>query len=171
VTANQNSAWNALEGRYRPALIAYFFNRGVSLSDAEDLVQEVFVRVMRTDLSAVRDVQAFVFHVAGNLLRDRYRRSRTRVDFLVELETLGGRDVEALDPFRRLAGQEQLRLVDRSLSELPSKTRSIFMRARIEGISVADIAVEEGISVRAVHKHVAKAMAHLLSKIELGVLH
>jgi len=171
VTTNQNSAWNALESRYRPVLIAYFFNRGVLLSDAEDLVQEVFVRVMRTDLSAVRDVQAFVFHVAGNLLRDRYRRSKTRVDFLVELETLDGRDVEALDPFRRLAGQEQLRIVDQSLSELSPKTRSIFTRARIEGISVADIALEEGISVRAVHKHVAKAMAHLLSKMESGALH
>lgn len=170
MSKKDNSAWSALEGRFRPVLTAYFFNRGVVLSDTEDLVQEVFVRVMRTDLSAVRDVQAFVFHVAGNLLRDRYRRSKTRVDFLVELETLDSANVEALDPFRRLAGREQLRIVDQSLSELSPKTRSIFLRSRIEGISVTDIAFEEGISVRAVHKHVAKAMAHLLSKIESEAL-
>lgn len=154
-----------LERRFRPALISFYYNRGLPIPDAEDLVQEVFVRLMATNLKLVDNLDGFVFQVAANLLRDQFRRLRTRRQTIANLEILESTSVETADPHRRFSGREELKAVTRCLDELPEKTRDIFSRSRLEGESVISLASEYGMSVRAVHKHLAKALAHLSARL------
>lgn len=61
-----------LSERYRQPLTAYFQRRVRSRNEAEDLTQEVFLRlVRRLDVEAIDNPEAFVFQSAVNLLRDR----------------------------------------------------------------------------------------------------
>lgn len=154
-----------LERRFRPALISFFYNRGLAIPDAEDLVQEAFVRLMAINLKQVDNIDAFVFQIAANLLRDQFRRLKTRRRTITDLEILESTNVETFDPYRRFSGREQLGEVMKCLEELPEKTREIFSRSRLEGESVISLASEYGMSARAIHKHLAKALAHLTSRL------
>ena len=64
--------WKALvEGlfaRHRTALQAFFFRRLRTKADAADLAQEVYLRILRVnDPDTIRNPQAYLFAVAGNL--------------------------------------------------------------------------------------------------------
>ena len=80
--------WNALvEGlfaRHRTALQAFFFRRLRTKADAADLAQEVYLRILRVnDPDTIRNPQAYLFAVAGNLLKENAvadRRPATSVD-------------------------------------------------------------------------------------------
>ena len=64
--------------RYAPALKGYLM-RTVSLHDAEDLMQEVFLRMAKHNgLGQINNLQAFMFTTATNLLRDRWRRRNAK---------------------------------------------------------------------------------------------
>ena len=53
VSDNSRRQIQQLERRFRPALISYFFRRGFSVPDAEDLVQDVFVKLMKVELDDI----------------------------------------------------------------------------------------------------------------------
>lgn len=61
--------------RYRRPLLAYFNRRVSGPAEAEDLVQDVFERVLRGfDAGVIGNAEALLFRIAVNLLRDRARR-------------------------------------------------------------------------------------------------
>ena len=72
-------AYDALIDAYSPRLYGYFYRCTRSQHDAEDLLQEVFVRLVRTIGHYQHDgrFDAWLFRIAANLVRDRGRRART----------------------------------------------------------------------------------------------
>ena len=70
-----------LNRTYRPALVSFFMRRLRSSADAEDLAQEVLARVVSPERTNIRSAQAYVFRVAVNLLRDRARREKHRLEY------------------------------------------------------------------------------------------
>jgi RNA polymerase sigma-70 factor (ECF subfamily) len=148
--------------RFRPSLLR-FFERRVDRSEAEDLVQDVFVRLSRRgDLDRIEKLGGYVFETAANVLRDRGRRRRVREADRHELfdgNRHGGEDFAA---DRVVEGQERLRRAGAALLELPERTRNVFVLRRMEGLRYQDVAVRLGISVSAVEKHMARAVAHLM---------
>ncbi|WP_374570666.1 RNA polymerase sigma factor [Phenylobacterium sp.] len=155
----------ALDRRFRPALMGFFLRRLRNHADAEDLTQEVFIRLARTG-AHIEQPQAFVFQVAANLLRDRLRHDHVRREHRQGLGALEARRVEWLDPARVHAAREDLQILTRGLAELPERTRNIFLLYRLEKMTRIEIAAELGVSVSAVEKHLARAMAHLTLKLE-----
>src|SRR5580700_9432569 len=67
-----------LDRRYRRPLVNYFEKRVREAFDIDDLVQEVFIRLTyRSQLQPIENLQAYVFQVAHNVIRDRLRRRAT----------------------------------------------------------------------------------------------
>jgi RNA polymerase sigma-70 factor (ECF subfamily) len=151
-----------LHRRWRPALMAFFLRRVRDHSEAEDLTQEVFVRLLDVDAHA-QSPDAYVFQVAANLVTDRARRARVRAEYREAAGRQDDRHVEPLDPHRIAAARAQLVTITVALDSLPERTRTIFMLYRIENMSQQMIADSFGISASAVKKHVAKAMACLMA--------
>jgi RNA polymerase sigma-70 factor (ECF subfamily) len=146
-------------------LVAFFVRRLRNHAEAEDLTQEVFARLMALPSGEVAHLDAYIFQMAANLLRDRARRERVRDDYRRERigdERLG---VEPLDAERILAARDRLGQVAGALSDLPERTRTAFVLYRLEGMKKRDIADTFGISVSAVDKHLMKAMAHLMRRL------
>ena len=150
---------------YRPALMAFFLRRSQTHSEAEDLTQEVFIRIASLDEQQLRSADAYIFQVAANLLRDRARREKIRVEHAVGTRASDGFGIEQLDPHRVAAGREQLQLLSAALAELPERTRQVFLLYRYENVPHRTIAESFGISVSAVEKHLYRAMAHCMTKL------
>ena len=154
-----------LSKRYKGPLISFFRRRlGENKSEAEDLAQEVLTRVIAYDRPAhIRD--GLLFEIAANLLRDRARRAKTRDDNQTDLENLSAQ-AEVLTPERVVQGKQELARVMALLSDLPPKTRNMFIQHRLEGLKYWEIAEQYGVSVSAVEKHIIKALSHLLRNVE-----
>lgn len=157
-----------LSERYRQPLTVYFQRRVHSRNEAEDLTQEVFLRlVRRLDVEAIDNPEAFLFRAAVNLLRDRSRRGKTLRSHLAEL-TRHQSDIEELSPERVFDSRQSLTLVLSVLEELDERSRDAFILHRLEGMKHSEVADLMGVSVSSVEKYVIKALA-LLAKRSAGL--
>jgi RNA polymerase sigma-70 factor (ECF subfamily) len=150
--------------RYRLPLRRFFERRLTVRPDADDLVQEVFVRLARQgQLQAVEYLDGYVFQVAANVLRD-YRR-RWSVRF--EEAHHGSLDDAAIEggfsPERVLLGKESVERLIAALYELPEKTRVIFSLYHFDSVPQVEIARRLRLSVSTIEKHMGRANAHLLA--------
>lgn len=158
--------------RFRKPLMAFFLRRVPSHGEAEDMTQEVFVRLLRHEGSVcTASAQAYVFQIATNLLRDRRRRAQTHAETMHSSIDAPGEAhpavpalIEDRSPDRVFTGQEDLRAAIAMLDELGERTRDIFLLFRVEKMKQREIAALYGISVSAVEKHVVKAAAHLAQR-------
>jgi RNA polymerase sigma factor (sigma-70 family) len=160
-----------LDARFRVPLMSFFLRRIKNRAEAEDLTQEVFVRLIsNAGPDRIKCAEAFVFRVAANLLIDRSR-SRTRhlrCGFVpVKSDRVGqlkGDLIEDREPERVLVGRESLTEVLRLLDDLGERTRDIFVLFRLENVKQRDIAVLYGIGQSTVEKHVMKAALHISTR-------
>jgi DNA-directed RNA polymerase specialized sigma24 family protein len=65
---------SAVMERMRPALMAFFVRRLSDPVQAEDLIQDLFIRMATMRGPATDNPEGYIFQAAANLLRDQYRR-------------------------------------------------------------------------------------------------
>lgn len=163
-----------LDARFRGPLMSFFLRRTGSRQEAEDLTQEVFLRILRRDEQLpTHYAEVFIFKIAANLLRDRARQAgaRRRAEHFSLDEASDGFDpasgqvapalIEDLGPERVLLSQEALAAALRALDQLGERTRDIFVLYRLEKMKQREIAALYGVSVSSVEKYVARATEHL----------
>jgi RNA polymerase sigma factor (sigma-70 family) len=162
-----------LDSRFRAPLMSFFLRRTGSRQDAEDLTQEVFLRILRREEELPSEfAEVFIFKIAANLLRDRARQwGNRRTGEHFSLDGMDGTDpssgplprglIEDLGPERVLLSQEALAAALQALEELGDRTRDVFVLYRLEKMKQREIAALYGISVSSVEKYVARATEHL----------
>lgn len=153
--------WRKTLSRVRGALM----RRGRSAHDADDLVQEAWVRLACYEREQVVErPEAFLMRTALNLSIDAHRTQVTRGDeVLVD-------DVVLVDiaPTAEavLLAKERLARLSLGVSRLNETTRAIFLSHRIDGLPYSQIALAHGVSITTVHKHIAKATLQLTTWME-----
>jgi RNA polymerase sigma factor (sigma-70 family) len=153
--------------------MSFFYRRVANYADAEDLTQQVFLRLVSVGhLKDAEAAAAYVFTIAANLLRDRYRRQQAfpRLAPLPDgslVDKLFAEELEDPSPERYLLAKESLADVLATLDELGEKTRHIFILFRLENMKQRDIATLYGMGQSTVEKHVMKAILHLSRKYGL----
>lgn len=123
-------------------------------SDADDIVQDTWLRVIRTSLADVEHPRAFLSRVALNLFRDRYRRDKRHGAHL-RLVFADGR--EPIYP-GAMAEQESAIELERAILDLPESLRDVFLLSRFRRMTNKDIAKHLGISVKTVEWRIGKAI-------------
>lgn len=156
---------DSLVARYAAPLRVFFQRRTKGSQDADDLVQDVFVRLMgHGRLDQIERLDGYVFQIAANVLRDRARRQAVRGgEFPEELPDI--EEETAFSPERVLIGKDALERLVAALYELPEKTRMIFTLYHFEGMPQVEIARRLPASVSTIEKHMAKANAHILRRV------
>jgi RNA polymerase sigma-70 factor (ECF subfamily) len=153
-----------LEKLYRShaARLRSFFARRTGREEAQDLVQETFLRVARLDQAAaagIRKQEAYLGAVANNLLKDRARAAARRaVERHCPYEDLS---FATADPHRLLEDRETVARLEKVLEQLGPRRRRIFLLHRLEHLTYAEIAAHTGMSVKGVKKQMAKALLQL----------
>jgi RNA polymerase sigma factor (sigma-70 family) len=153
-------------GSYHGALVAFLNRHTGSQHDADDLAQEVYLRLTRmTGLQHVRSRKAFLFRTAINLLRDRSRRVYTRV----QRRSVCAHELEVADigtePSGMIECWQALTQLRAALATLKPSTREAFLLHKVERWSQAEVAAHMGVSTSMVEKHVSAATTHLRSAV------
>ncbi len=150
-------------------MLTRYFERHVHESaDVEDLVQEVFMRLLhRRDLTAIDRPEGYLFETAASVIRDRARKRVVRHAQDHESYDESVHAIEDASLERVSMDREALQAVVRALHELPERTRTVFILHRMEELRQTEIARRLGISVSAVEKHMIKAVAYLMDKVGL----
>jgi RNA polymerase sigma factor (sigma-70 family) len=166
VTERAPAELERVSRQYRPALLAYFRRRVSSHAEAEDMTQEVFIRLARKGEDNLEVSEPFIFRIAANILRDHARRQRVRHAYRSRVLQDTSLGIDPLDPHRSLVARETLGALWSGIQALPEPTRQIFVLYRVEGIDKQTIADSFALHVRTVEKHITRAMVALARRIE-----
>jgi RNA polymerase sigma factor (sigma-70 family) len=152
-----------LSRQFRPALRRFFGKRVKEQHDVDDLVQDVFVRLVRkVQADGSQIVAGYVFQTAQSVLNDWLRKRQVRQSAAHEqIEAELSNLEDDATPERVLVGKQSLASATAAVLELPEVTRTIFLLRRLEGMRYADIAKRLQMSVSTIEKHMARAVAHL----------
>jgi RNA polymerase sigma-70 factor, ECF subfamily len=134
-------------------------------AEAEDVVQDAFVRVLerRQELSAILDVRPWLVRIAWNLALDRTRRVRPAQMDDVFAASLVSADLPA---DRVLAEAAQRKQVLRAMERLPKKERQALLLSAMDELSAAEIGTVLSRSESSVRSLLFRARAHLRERLE-----
>jgi RNA polymerase sigma factor (sigma-70 family) len=144
--------------RERPALLRLLVARLGSREEAEDVVQELWLRLSTMSSTPIAQPGGYLFRMANNIATDRRRSAvagaRREQDWI---ETHGA--VDGIEPSVEagMLASERLRQIDSVIGALPERTARIFRLYRYEEMPRRAVADLVGISVSAVEKHLQTA--------------
>lgn len=146
----------------RHSLQAFFHRRLRTKHEAADLVQEVYLRMLRVkDSDAIRNPEGYLFTVATNLVIEQAVLARRQTTSLDEehqpMPGEMGRSIEFEEAYDTQARVARLREV---LAQLPPKCRATVHLKYQHGLSYQEIAAELGVSPHMVQKYLGIALAH-----------
>ena len=147
----------------RPGLLRYLSLQGATAEEAEDVLQDVGLKLSMGLQTAVEQPRAYLYRMTQNhfLLHRRSEGRRTAREKMWT-EAHGGElpEVDETPSIEtELVARQQLEILQAVIDRLPERTRFIFRRFRIDNVTQREIAGEIGISVSAVEKHLANAYA------------
>jgi RNA polymerase sigma factor (sigma-70 family) len=144
--------------RERPVLLRLLTARLGSAEEAEDVVQELWLRLSTMNSTPIAQPGGYLFRMASNIATDRRRSavagSRREQDWI---ETHGAADGVAPSAEAGMLASERLRQIDAVIAALPERTARIFRLYRYEEMPRRAVADLVGISVSAVEKHLQTA--------------
>jgi RNA polymerase sigma factor (sigma-70 family) len=151
------------QNRHR-ALFHFFFRLTGKQATAEDLVHEVFLRMIRyrhTYQGAYEDgsFEAWMYRIARNALTDQARKHRNEAEAAEgELESI---DSGRPTPFETTAKRQEHALLHRALRELPEDKRELLVMARFQDLSYDQIGGILGCGAGTIKTRVFRAMKEL----------
>lgn len=156
-----------LVDRYADRLLTYACRRLGDLHEAEDVVQEVFLRILkeRAPRRDITNMGAYLYRMATNACIDQKRRASRRPPHVSD-EAVGDITHSAPDPMRLLAAKEETQRIEALLRALPpEQAETVRLRVFAE-LSLAEIAEIEGCGVNTVNSRLRYAFAKLREIVE-----
>lgn len=153
--------WAQTFAEYRIALNRYFRRRGSQAHDAEDLAQEVYLRLLRNDQPGARAIErpeAYLFTVAANLLREKgaaARRMGLSLDIADVDETLLPTSATPQDDLEAALRERRL---SEAVASLPAKYQRIVVLHYLENKTYQELAGDFGVTPHAIKKYVSHAL-------------
>lgn len=159
--------FSRLVKQHHAPLVSHVRSRVRSDHDAEDIVQETWIRAAAAvQGGAIENVRAYLYRIAGNLSIDYLRRRKVRQ----HLEAGTADSVEAMAvaalqpaPDQQIIRQQQEAAFEAALRALPRRARQVLLLSRVEGWTYPQIAAHLGISLRTVSNDMERALASCLA--------
>jgi RNA polymerase sigma-70 factor (ECF subfamily) len=141
----------------RPMLLRLLSSRLGDPDLAQDLLQELWLKLESTATGPLADPAAYLFRMAANLALDHRRSTARRIQREQGWSEVQPTHSEYATAEDTLISRERLGEMERSIAALPERTAAIFRSYRFDGVSRKEIAADLAISVSAVEKHLQRA--------------
>jgi RNA polymerase sigma-70 factor (ECF subfamily) len=168
-TLDSSETITALVAEYSTTLYRVAYSVMRNAAEAEDAVQEAFLRVLkhREKITEIRDLRVWLVRITWNVVLDKKRRSKTRpenediADFTRVLPASNRRADEVL-----ISSQEHSRIL-RTIDQLPLKERQALLLSAVQELSNAEIAEVLGTTESSIRSRIFRArreLSELLAK-------
>lgn len=158
-------AYETLFRLYYDKLIHVAKNYLVHKEDAEEIVQDVFLKLWsKKEILQVSNIHGYLFTMTKNGCLDKIRGDKVKRRYQEEsfqvksnLQNAFLRDEAA----SLLIENELQKKILKSVNLLPERCRQVFLKSRIDGLKNSEIAEELGIAQKTVENHMSKALIHM----------
>jgi RNA polymerase sigma-70 factor (ECF subfamily) len=159
------SAYTYLINTYHHKLCVYANSLVKNIYSAEDIVQNVFIKVweQRARLKSDHAIKSFLYKLAYNEFIDLYRKNQS----LFSLEKMYYDALNSVvleddsESFQRI-----LQVVNKKIESLPPKCKEVFVLSKKEGLTNIEIAEHLEVSIKTVEAQITKAFSILRSSLE-----
>jgi RNA polymerase sigma factor (sigma-70 family) len=159
--------------RERSRLLNFIRRRVPDPGDAEDVLQEVFYRLVEANrlLIPIEHITGWLFQVARNRITDLFRKKEPENFSEVQVEDEDGLNFEDLlpspdaGPEAEYARHVVLEELKKALNELPKDQREVFVAHELEGRSFKELAAGTGVSVNTLLSRKRYAVLHLRERM------
>lgn len=134
-------------------------------TDLDDLIQEAYSRLWRTDFSTIANGRGYFYTVARNVVLEQARRAR-----IVPMERMG--QIESLriaseepEPERRVNARQEFERLLRIVETLPAQWRRAFELQKFGSFSQREIAHQMGLAEKTVEKYIGLALDRILETL------
>ena len=161
-----HTAFEKIFERYSKQLFQFSLSYLKSEEAAEDIVQEVFIKIWnnRKDLKTDTSFQSYLFTIALNAVR-KYFNQLSRLNELKH-DILFDSSGQKPDFDTRSDYQVLLDKLEELIGQMPEKRREVFIKKKIEEKSLKEISEELNITTKTVEYHITEAMRFLKSEFE-----
>lgn len=163
--ADDIGAFDMLFDIYSKKLFTFSMKYLKSESDAEELVQEVFVKIWEKRNTLKRDssFKSYIFTIAYNDILKFFRRKSYHQAYVCEAIKITEEKDNSEDGIYYSFVLEQ---IDNLIDQLPERRKTIFIKSRREGLSSKEIAKELGISSGTVDNNISEVMKFLKNNLD-----
>lgn len=166
VKAGQIETLGLLFERYKKILFGFFYNMNLNQELSEDLVQNVFERILkyRKGFNGDGEFKVWMFHIARNVNIDHYRKaSRFKNEDIQQHDHISDENANA----EEVMGQtEELSMLRLALSRLDHEKREVITLSKMEGLKYKQIGEVLDCSEGAVKVKVFRAMQSLKQEFQ-----
>lgn len=138
-------AFDVLVRRYKDQLLNYVFRFVGNRVDAEDIVQETFLRVYKNKhyYKEIAKFSTWVYTIAGNLAKTELRRRKRRKIFSVSNFVNDERDFDIPDtahnPEKEVDSSMKDNVIQRTIEKLPPKFKEVILLRDVQGFAYEEI--------------------------------
>jgi RNA polymerase sigma factor (sigma-70 family) len=162
--------------RERSRLLNFIRRRVPDPGDAEDILQEVFYRLVEANrlLMPIEHITGWLFRVARNRITDLFRKKEPENFGDISIADENGEDLRFEDllpspdagPEALYARHVLLEELKQALDELPKEQRDVFIAHELEGRSFKELSAENGVSVNTLLSRKRYAVLHLRERLQ-----
>ncbi|WP_313613119.1 RNA polymerase sigma factor [Agrobacterium sp.] len=156
----------AVYAAHRLDLIKYATPILGSREEAEDVVQEAFIKFVPQQAEAPSALKAYLFRVVRNLALDVRKRRRYDLRERPDDTPFWGLPQDHGSPEDHALFCDQVRQVSEILNDMPTDTRVALEMHRFGGYRMEDIAAHLGVSVATAHRLVKTGLAEFVRKMK-----
>jgi RNA polymerase sigma-70 factor (ECF subfamily) len=150
-------------GKWYDPIRNFLYYKTGDVQIAEDLAQDVFLRLWeKRDDVKLETVKSLLYTIANNLFLNSVSHQKVVLNFASNFIAEGS----AESPDFELEMKEFDNRLQKAISSLDEKQRTVFLMNRIDGLTYNQIAEAIGLTVKAVEKRMEKALATLRKQID-----
>lgn len=166
--AGDEQAFRSLFEQYADAIYGVAFCYTKSATAAEELVQDIFVKVWqkREALPALDRFDNYLFIISRNHILNYFRTQKRRRLFHIRV-LQHFRETETRNPETDLLFKESQWLIDRAVRELPVQQQRVYELRRERGMSLDEVARQMGISRNTARNHLNQALKNMRKYLEM----
>ncbi len=159
-TKLSNTQFQQLFNQYYEELCRIVYPILKNTTDAEDIVQDVFVKVWQNRNKTIvnNSYKAYLYKACVFRAIDFIRKQKNKQKASINLQIVKDKHAEAKDNVQE---QELKNIIENSLNKLPYRTKEVFLLSRYSNLKNREIAEQLQISIKTVEANIGKALKTL----------